>query len=220
VNPDDTIAPGSSSPTSSEVREELSGDASRLAQSAKERATQEAETRKQQATQTARSASSALGRAADDLEQDDGVPSWLSSAFRQTASGIERLAGNVEGRGVDELARDVTRFARENPGAFLAASAAAGFAAARFLRAGTTYSNQHRYDAQSESASDPNAFGGASFDAGFDQAASTGGYGSDDFGTNTTQTGTGYGSTAGYGSSTSSTEPAGYGSNPVQGGPA
>jgi hypothetical protein len=220
VNPDDTIAPGSSSPTTSKVREELSADASRLAQSAKERATQEAETRKQQVAQTARSASSALGRAADDLEQEDGVPGWLSSAFRQTASGIERLAGNVEGRGADELARDVTRFARENPGAFLAASAAAGFAAARFLRAGATYSNQHRYDAQSESAGDANASGGMSSDAGFGQAVSTGGYAGDDLGGATTQMGTGYGSTAGYGSSTSSTEPAGYGSNPVQGGPA
>ena len=220
MTPDDTTASGSSSPTSSEVREELSADASRLAQSAKERATQEAETRKQQVTQTARAASSALGRVADDLEQDNDVPSWLSSAFRQTASGIERLAGNVEGRGADELARDVTRFARESPGAFLAASAAAGFAAARFLRAGATYSDQHRYDAQSGTAGGASAFVGASSDAEFEQAASTGAYGSDNFGETTTQPGTGYASTVGYGSSTSSTEPAGYGSNPVQGGPA
>jgi hypothetical protein len=228
VTPDQTTAPGTSSATSSTIKEELSQDAGRLGDSAKERAKEEAETRKQQVTHTARSTSSALERAADELEQDDDAPSWLSSAFRQTASGIERLAGSVEGRSADQLASDLTRFARQNPGAFLAASAAAGFAAARFLRAGAEYKHEQRYDPPSGSAGSASSDYGDTSSLGQTGAGATrtgvasgqsalGGYGND-AGTNTT--GTGFGSTGGYGSSTGSTEPAGYGSNPLQGGPA
>lgn len=218
MSSDDTTAAGSSSATPSTLREELSADASRLGESTKERAKEEAESRKQQVTQTARSASSALGRAADDLEQDESAPGWLSSAFRQTASGIERLAGNVEGRSADELARNITRFARENPVPFLAASAAAGFAAARFLKAGADYRSQHRYEPQGGggNAGGADTLTGMSTGQGSSQT-SPAGYGSN-AGAGTAQAGTGRGSTGGYDSSTSSTEPAGYGSNPVQGG--
>jgi hypothetical protein len=196
VAPDQTTASAGSTSTSS-VREELAGDASRLGDSVRERAKEEAGTRKQQVTQTARSASSALGKAADDLDQDDGAPSWLSSAFRQTASGIERLAGDLEGRSPDDLARNLTRFARENPVAFLAGSAAAGFVAARFLKAGADYRNEHRYDPQV--AADNSGGTGA-------PAATTPG------------PGFGQAPAAGYGGTTGSAEAAGYGSNPLQGG--
>jgi hypothetical protein len=241
MNPADTTPADSSSTAGSTVREELSQDASHLADTATERARQEAETRKQQTTQTARSASSALDRAAEELEQDENAPSWLSSAFRQTASGIERLARSLEGRSPDQLAGDVTRFARQNPGAFLAASAAAGFAAARFLKAGAEHKS-HQSDAKGGSGSTfsdtSGSYGsGASYGSAADYGAGTSntsspyggssagtgsGYGrsSDAGATSNGQTGTGYGSTAGYGSPSTNTEPAGYGSNPEQGGPA
>lgn len=137
-------AAGGSSPSSRGAQDELTDDAAKLKDRAKDRARQEAETRKGEATQAAKSASSALDKAAEELQQDENAPEWLSSAFRQTASSIQRFASNVEGRGADDIGRDITRFARQNPTAFMAASAAAGFAAARFLRTGAEYQHHHR----------------------------------------------------------------------------
>lgn len=136
-----SVASGSTSSTS-EFKDEVSADANRLKDTATNRAKEEADVRKGQATQTAHSASSALRTAADELEQDRNSPEWLSSAARQAAGGIERFAGEIEGRSPEEIGHNVSRFARENPGTFLAASAAAGFAAARFFRAGADHRNE------------------------------------------------------------------------------
>ncbi|MEE4206188.1 MAG: hypothetical protein V2I39_07845 [Erythrobacter sp.] len=126
---------GASSP-SPDAREELREDASRLKDTAKHRAGEEAENRKGEAAKSARSASSAFRSAADELEHDADAPDWLGSAMRQAARQIGRAADGLDNRGMDEISRDVSRFARANPMAFLGASAAAGFAAARMLRAG------------------------------------------------------------------------------------
>lgn len=122
----------------------LKADADRLTNTAKDRASDMAEAGKDKATGAARSASDALEKAASHLEGDDGAPGWLASAFRETAKGIDRLAGKVEGRSPEQISREASRMAREHPGAFLAASAAAGFAAARFLRAGADYQQHHK----------------------------------------------------------------------------
>lgn len=147
----DSAAGGASASTTRATRDELAHDASRLTETAKKRARQEAETRKGQATQAAKCASSALDKAAEELKQDENAPAWLASAFKQTADGIQRFAGDVDQRSAEQIGRDVSRFARQNPSAFLAASAAAGFAAARFLRAGAEYQHDHQGDAESYS---------------------------------------------------------------------
>lgn len=121
------------------LREEVSGDAARLAQTAKDRIDEAADGQKQAVTGAAHSASSALDRAVEALRKDDGAPDWLTKAFESTARQIETLAGSIEGKNIDEIRRNVTQFAKANPMAFIAASAAAGFAAARFLRAGSEY---------------------------------------------------------------------------------
>lgn len=121
---------------SPETREELREDAERLKSTAKQQARGEAENRKGDAARGAHSASSALGSAADELERDDDAPQWLGAAMRQAARQVGRAADGLDDRGMDEIGRDVSRFARQNPLAFLGASAAAGFAAARVLRAG------------------------------------------------------------------------------------
>lgn len=130
---------GSSSSQTTPLKDEISGDAARLAQTAKDRLDQAADGRKEVVVGAAQSATSALDRAVDALKQDDKAPDWLTKAFETTARQIESLAGSIEGKNLDDIRRNVTRFARENPMAFLAASAAAGFAAARFLRAGSEY---------------------------------------------------------------------------------
>lgn len=140
---------GASTSTSQGVSGELAGDATRLKDTAKERALQAAESGKGQATQAAKSTSEALDKAADELRQDENAPDWLASAFKKTASGIESFASDIDQRSPEQLGRDVSRFARQNPTAFLAASAAAGFAAARFLRAGSQYQQDHQFDTES-----------------------------------------------------------------------
>jgi hypothetical protein len=119
-----------------DVAEDLKHDAARLKDSVGTRARQEAESRKGQAASLAGSASSALETAAQDLRDNPDAPDWMASALQQAARKIEGLARQVEGRSIDDLGGDIAAFARRSPGTFLAASAAAGFAAARVLRAG------------------------------------------------------------------------------------
>lgn len=133
-----------SSAAGSDTREELKADAERLKDTAKHRASEKVDEGKSRATGTARSASDALEKAAGELDRDDNAPGWLSSAFRETAKGIDRFASKVEGRSPEQMGREVSSFAREHPATFLAASAAAGFAAARFMRAGADYERHHQ----------------------------------------------------------------------------
>lgn len=129
--------------STSGVRDELAQDAGRLKDTVAERARQEAESRKGEVVQVAGSASAALQSAAEDLQNNPDAPDWMATALQQAARQIDRLAGQVEGRSIEDLGSEVTRFARTNPGTFLAASAAVGFAAARVLRAGV---DKQRHD--------------------------------------------------------------------------
>jgi hypothetical protein len=134
-----------------EMAKDLRHDAARLKESVGARARQEAESRKGQAAHLAGSASSALETAAQDLRDNPDAPDWMATALQSTARRIEELARHVDGRSIDELGRDIAGFARRSPGTFLAASAAAGFAAARVLRAGVDH-KRHARDASDGSA--------------------------------------------------------------------
>lgn len=143
----------------SRVTDELKHDASHLRDTVGARAKEETDSRKGQAVQVAGSASSALKTAADDLRNNPEAPNWMASALEQAARKIDGLASHVDGRSVDQLGRDISEFARRSPGTFLAASAAAGFAAARVVRAGMD-KKQHDQDSdQGASASSADAQG-------------------------------------------------------------
>jgi hypothetical protein len=115
------------------LRDELRSDAATLSTTAKDRLHGEIDARKGAAVSQTRTLSSALDKAAGELEQS---PDWLKSAFRQGAQTIQRLAESIEHKDSRQLTSDAQRFARENPGTFLAGCAVAGFAAARVLKAG------------------------------------------------------------------------------------
>lgn len=132
------------SETAGGLREELGQDTAHLRDTLKQRARTEADTRKEAAVGLAGPASKALGAAADDLRANPEAPDWMASGLQQVARQIDRIAGDLNGRSVDDLTRDAARFARENPGTFLAASAAVGFAAARLLRAGAEHKQHGR----------------------------------------------------------------------------
>jgi hypothetical protein len=125
---------GSSSTPGGELREELRSDAHTITDTARQRLHAEADARKGAAASQAKSVSSALESAAGQLGDS---PEWLRSAFRQGAQTLQRFADTIEQKDSRQLTRDVQQLAREHPGVFLAGCAAAGFAAARVLKAGT-----------------------------------------------------------------------------------
>lgn len=116
---------------------ELREDARKLGSKAADRFHSEVDTRKGEAVSQAQSFSSAIEKTADEL--NDG-PEWLKSALQKGAQSIQRFADSIEQKDSRQLMSDAQAFARDNPGTFLAACAAAGFAAARIFKAGAEQS--------------------------------------------------------------------------------
>ena len=79
-----------------------------------------------------------MAKALRDASQNlrDGSPQ--ARAFAQIADGLADAADAVRNRDVNELAGDLTGFARRNPLAFLGGAALLGFAATRFAKASST----------------------------------------------------------------------------------
>lgn len=115
------------------LRDELRGDAETLTGTAKQKLHSELDSRKGPAVSQVKSVSSALEAAASELSDS---PNWLRSAVAQGAQALQRFGDSVEHKDSRELTREAQQIARANPGMFLAACAAAGFAGARILKAG------------------------------------------------------------------------------------
>lgn len=113
---------------------EIASGAEQLRTSAANRLHSEVDARKGTAATQARSVSDAIQNAAGQL--DENAPQWLRSAFTQGAEQIQRFAETIEHKDSRQILDEVNRFARERPALFLGAAAAAGFAAARVLKAG------------------------------------------------------------------------------------
>jgi ElaB/YqjD/DUF883 family membrane-anchored ribosome-binding protein len=122
------------SSTDGSATDELRSDVKELGTKAASRVHSEVDSRKGAAVSQAQSVSSAIARTGDSL--DDSAPQWLKSAFLQGAQKIQQFADTIEQKDSREILDDVQSFARERPALFLGACAAAGFAAARILKAG------------------------------------------------------------------------------------
>src|SRR3546814_5090065 len=81
----------------------------------------------------------------------------VRSLVRQTAGTVQNLADKLDNKSAGELTEEIRRFGRQQPAMFLAASAAAGFAAARLLRAGKA-ARDHEW---TNSGSPRESYGGA-----------------------------------------------------------
>jgi len=91
------------------------------------------------------SAGESLSQAAEQLRQaSDNLDGqgWAKQAFSQGADGLERVSGYLKGGSVDDFARDLQGFARNNPAAFLAGSVAIGFIAARIAKTAAEHASQ------------------------------------------------------------------------------
>lgn len=81
-----------------------------------------------------------LERASADGDNDALKSRLLSSV----AQGLTSASDALRQRSVSELSADVRTLARRHPGAFMAAAAVAGFAAARFIRSSARRDDQGR----------------------------------------------------------------------------
>jgi hypothetical protein len=126
--------------------QELTSDAKQLGSKAADRIHSEVDNRKGQAVSQAQSLTSAIRQTADGL--DDNAPQWLRSAFQQGADQLQRFAESIENKDSRQILNDVQSFARERPALFLGAAAAAGFAAARILKAGSEQQSSQQFTSE------------------------------------------------------------------------
>lgn len=75
--------------------------------------------------------------------EDETAAPIRARVYASAAEGVTSAAGMLREHSVADLAADLRALARRHPGAFMAAAAIAGFAAARFLRASAA-----RHDAE------------------------------------------------------------------------
>ncbi len=89
--------------------------------------------RKDSAAQGIGHVADALRDAAHRSAQDgDGFARFTESA----ADGLDRLSGSLRNKDVSAMLHDMDRFARQQPAVFFGVALAAGFVAARFMKAG------------------------------------------------------------------------------------
>jgi hypothetical protein len=125
---------GGQQPGTSGLTSEVRSDAQQLGKTAGNRLHSEIDARKGTVATQAQSVSSAIDKAAGELGD---APQWLKSAFQQGAQQVQRFAETLERKDSREILNDIQTMARNNPGTFLAACAAVGFAAARVFKAGS-----------------------------------------------------------------------------------
>lgn len=113
-----------------DVAAEAKAQARDLAAQAQEEFASQASRQHERATSALHDIASELGSMADNAD----TPGAATDVVRQAADRVSSAAGWLESRQTGELLDDVKDFARQRPGAFLAAAAAVGFVAGRLTR--------------------------------------------------------------------------------------
>lgn len=129
--------PRSKSPSSSmteSIKAEATEQASRLAGSVKDEAKRYEKDLRSGVAERAESLAASLRKAGSEIDPNSSV----ATLFDRAADAVSGLADRLNATDPREMVEEVRRFAHRQPGAFLGLSALAGFAAVRFLRAGST----------------------------------------------------------------------------------
>lgn len=122
-----------------DVREEAASvrqQAARLADEAIEQARSAATEGKARAAEALAGVASAAREAAGRLV-DNPSAAPMGKVAHQAADAIERFAGTLRNRDVDELVDEVVGFVKRNPAVAVGAAVAVGFAIARLFRSGS-----------------------------------------------------------------------------------
>lgn len=119
------------------IRAEASEQASRLAGTVKDEVARREQNLRSGVANRAESVAEGLRKARSEIDPD----STVAQMFDRAADSVSGLAESLNSTDPAQMLGDVRRFARRQPGAFLGLSALAGFAAVRFLRAGSASSS-------------------------------------------------------------------------------
>ena len=119
------------------IRAEASEQASRLAGTVKDEVARREQNLRSGVAHRAESVAEGLRKARSEIDPD----STVAQMFDRAADSVSGLADSLNSTDPAQMLGDVRRFARRQPGAFLGLSALAGFAAVRFLRAGSASSS-------------------------------------------------------------------------------
>ncbi|QDA36104.1 hypothetical protein E4191_18450 (plasmid) [Paracoccus liaowanqingii] len=130
-----TKATGTSAKDS--IASEATDQASRLAGSVKDEVTRREKDLRSGIAERAESVAAGLRKAGSEIDPDSSI----ATMFDRAADSVSGLAGSLNATDPAQMVEDVRSFARRQPGAFLGLSALAGFAAIRFLRAGSVPSS-------------------------------------------------------------------------------
>ncbi|MBC7767611.1 MAG: hypothetical protein H7124_02380 [Phycisphaerales bacterium] len=133
--------PGGSTPADSARR--LKDSATTVIDRTKQAAVGKAQEGVQQLASSVQSATSALRRAADDVEGDNSI---VGSALRKSADTIEQYTRSFSEGDVSRVLDDVNGFARRQPAIFLGVTFALGFALARVGKAALEQSQNNNFD--------------------------------------------------------------------------
>lgn len=112
------------------VAEEAKRQGQELYDEAVDRARNEARQQTSRAADGLRAFSHDLRSMAEESDTQTSVDRWA----RRGAGELDSFADRLDDRGIDGIVDDVSRFARRNPGTFLAAALGAGMVAGRVIR--------------------------------------------------------------------------------------
>lgn len=129
---------GTAAEEASNVKSEVSHQARNLVGQVRSQLTSQVSTQQEKAAGGIRSVSDEL-RSMADSSQSQGMASNLVS---QAASRADDVAGWLEGRDPSDLLEDVKRFARRQPGVFIALAAGAGILVGRLAKSLTSGSDE------------------------------------------------------------------------------
>lgn len=131
---DNSRSKSPSSSTTENIKAEATEQASRLAGSVKDEAKRYEKDLRSGVAERAESLAAGLRKAGSEIDPNSSV----ATLFDRAADTVSGLADSLNATDPREMVEEVRRFAHRQPGAFLGLSALAGFAAVRFLRAGST----------------------------------------------------------------------------------
>ncbi|MEX0740586.1 MAG: hypothetical protein WD071_14705 [Pseudohongiella sp.] len=128
-------------------KQKIEEDVNDIKLEAGDKVREEAESGQHRIAKEADTLSDAIDAAAENL--DDHDREGLARYAREVSSNLSNMAGQIEGRSVDELANDAKRLSQKNPALFMLGSVALGFGLSRFLSSSAKNAAQTNGDGRS-----------------------------------------------------------------------
>lgn len=152
VNPQQHTGVGTQSSSAEQSSaQQLKDDASSLADNARSEAQDKVEDLRGTAADKVDTLAEGIQAAASKFEGDD--IGHMSEYVTELAESLGRLSSSMRDKSGDELLKEVTRLARDNPALFVTGSIAVGFGLARFAKASTSHSGSSSQARSAENAS-------------------------------------------------------------------